>query len=66
MMQNEWDMDTALEVRGEERYADGRAEGVLNSLRNLIEYTKTSVDEAMNMLGIPMAERPRYTALLNA
>ncbi|MBQ7478217.1 MAG: hypothetical protein IJT01_04860 [Selenomonadaceae bacterium] len=47
---------------------DGRKEGrdsvVVASLKSLIKNTRVTVEEAMNMLDIPVADRSKYLALL--
>ena len=46
-----------MEERGEKR---GKMEGILNSLRQLMQNLKVSLSEAMNYLGIPDTERASY------
>ena len=49
------------EKRGEKR---GEERAVLSAIKNLIINAKATVDEAMNLLGIPAQDRSRYAALL--
>ncbi len=56
-------------TRGKEQgRAEGRAEGeyetLLNSLKNLITTTGWNIEQAMNALGVPEAERAKYAAAL--
>ncbi len=57
------------EGRSEGR-AEGRAEGctetMLTSLKNLTESMKWTLDEAMNALRVPEAERPKFRKMLEA
>ena len=72
MINMEWDADKAYNAylqegieRGFERGIErGRAEGLLQALKNLISSQNISADKAMNALGIPADEQPRYVALL--
>jgi len=45
--------------------ATAREEGHMSALRSLMDRAGWTLDKAMDMLGIPHAERPKYTALLN-
>ena len=44
--------------------AEGRAEGLLASIRNLMTNTGWSLEKAMETLGVPETDRPKYTDLL--
>ena len=43
---------------------EGRDSAVVASLKSLIKNTKATVEEAMNMLDIPVADRSKYMKLL--
>lgn len=51
------------EGRAEGR-VEGRAEGLLTSIRNLMVNTGWPMERAMDVLGIPDTERPKYADLL--
>ena len=67
-------MTLQLELRREvkKRYAEGIAigreegceEGLISALHNLINRLGLSREKAMEMLGLPSADRPKYAALL--
>ena len=44
--------------------AEGRAEGILASIRNLMANTGWPLEKAMEILGLPEADRPKYADLL--
>lgn len=44
----------------------GREEGVIASLKNLIANTGWTLEKAMEILGVPVTDRPKYTKLLNS
>ncbi len=48
----------------EEGRAEGRAEERVLLIRNVMANLKTSADKAMDILGIPAAERSRYLTML--
>ena len=48
-----------------EGHAEGRTEGLLASIRNLMASMGWTIDQAMAALKIPEEERPRYTKMLN-
>lgn len=48
----------------EEGRAEGEAKGLFTALKNLIISTGMSVEQALNALMIPEAERPKYIAML--
>ena len=45
---------------------EGREEGVIASLKNLIANTGWTLEKAMEILGVPVTDRPKYTKLLNS
>ena len=51
------------EGRAEGR-TEGRAEGLLASIRNLMVNTGWSLEKAMEILGVPETDRPKYADLL--
>ena len=58
------DLATA-EDRGERRgRAEGRTEGLLASIRNLMANTGWPLEKAMEILGVPEMDRPKYADLL--
>ena len=58
------DLATA-EDRGERRgRAEGRTEGLLASIRSLMANTGWSLEKAMEILGVPEMDRPKYADLL--
>ena len=44
--------------------AEGRAEGILASIRNLMANTGWTLEKAMETLGLPETDRPKYADLL--
>ncbi len=72
MLDFKWNPELAREVEMEEAIEDardeGRAEGErnekLNNLRSLLKNTNFSVEQAMSALGIELALRKEYMALL--
>ena len=44
--------------------AEGRAEGLLTSIRNLMANTDWTLEKAMEILGVPETDRPKYADLL--
>ena len=46
--------------------AEGRTETMLTSLKNLMESMEWTLDEAMNALRVPEAERPKFRKMLEA
>ena len=71
MFQTDLQSDLATaEDRGERRgraagQAEGRAEGMISALQNLMDSMGLSMDQAMNALKIPEADRPRYRNMLS-
>lgn len=49
---------------GAERYKDGMAQGLLSSLKNLMENLKMSFEQATAALGIPQSEQAKYAEML--
>lgn len=45
--------------------AEGRAEGMVASIKNLMTNTGWTLEKAMEILGVPVTDRPKYTKLLN-
>ena len=50
-----------LMQRGRE---EGREEGLLYGIKNLMRNTKVTVNDAMSMLGIPQDQRAKYAAMI--
>lgn len=54
----------------EKGLAKGRAEGImestLSSIRNLMQNMGISVEQAMQLLGIPESDRPKYSGMLSS
>ena len=45
--------------------AEGRTEGMVASIKNLMTNTGWTLEKAMEILGVPVTDRPKYTKLLN-
>lgn len=43
----------------------GQSEGILSSIKNLMKNTGWPIAQAMSMLGVPDADRPKYLERLN-
>ena len=43
---------------------EGRIEGIIESIRNLMANTGWTLERAMEALGIPESDRPKYAELL--
>jgi hypothetical protein len=56
--------DQVKEMGREEGLAEGKAEGIILSLKNLIHNAGVTKEQAFQMLGIPMEERPTYLTKL--
>ena len=73
MLNFAWDQERALEVRAKEARENGRQEGLsqgvlettIASIRNVMKSMNFSVEKAMDVLQIPMAEREKYAALVS-
>ena len=73
MLNFAWDQERALEVRAKEAWENGRQEGLsqgvlettIASIRNVMKSMNFSVEKAMDVLQIPMAEREKYAALVS-
>ena len=48
----------------EDGFAEGRDEGLLAAVRGLVRRRGWSADEAMDAVGIPEENRPRYAELV--
>lgn len=46
--------------------AEGRTEGMAASIKNLMTNTGWTLEKAMEILGVPVTDRPKYTKLLNS
>ena len=60
----EYDEARTFAEQREEGRAEGRAEERVLLIRNVMANLKTSADKAMDILGIPAAERSRYLTML--
>ncbi len=69
MLLTEWNWNDAFRVRGEEKFAAGKAEGEqkarIGLIRNLMETMGWTEDAAMDALKIPEDEREACRVLLN-
>jgi len=62
MYQTDYQSDIATaEDRGR---AEGRAEGIISALQNLMDSMGLTIDQAMDILKISEADRPKYQSLL--
>lgn len=43
----------------------GQSEGILSSIKNLMKNTGWPIEQAMSMLGVPDADRPKYLERLS-
>ena len=68
MVNFQWDADLALEVRTEEAREEGLSQGLENgmviSIRSMMEKLNLSMEKAMDVLQIPIGERAKYAALV--
>lgn len=72
MVNFEWDEELARQVRAEEAWEDGMERGMQQgmqqalaaSIGNLMKSMNFSVEKAMDVLQIPVAERAKYAALV--
>ena len=72
MVNFQWDADLALEVRAEEAREEGLSQGLSQSLENgmvisirsMMEKLNLSMKKAMDVLQIPIGERAKYAALV--
>lgn len=72
MVNFEWDEELARQVRAEEAWEDGMEHGMqqgmqqalASSIDNLMKSMNFSVEKAMDVLQIPVAERAKYAALV--
>ena len=67
-MRYEHELAAREHLAREAGFADGREEGkdlaVVAGLKSLIKTTKATVEEAMNMLEVPVNDRQKYLAML--
>ena len=61
----------AVQLRGEERgiakgMEIGRVEGLLSSIKNLMETLKLTAQQAMDALKVPKEEQAHYTEMLGS
>ena len=62
-----FDQDYITELYGNERKKEGIKEGILNSIRSLMQSLSVSSDKAMSLLMIPKEDQNMYKeALSNA
>jgi len=68
MVNFQWDADLALEVRAEEAREEGLSQslenGMVISIRSMMEKLNLSMKKAMDVLQIPIGERAKYAALV--
>ena len=64
MVNFQWDADLALEVRAEEAREEGLSQGMVISIRSMMENLNLTMEKAMDVLQIPAAERSKYAALV--
>ena len=50
--------------RDREKFAEGKAEGKLEDIQNLMENLNLSAEKAMKALGIPESEYEKYKEML--
>jgi len=57
-----------LKCKKEEARDEGRAEGLMygikSSILNLMHNMKMNAADAINVLGVPLSEQPKYAAML--
>ena len=59
-----FDQDYITELYGNEREREGIKEGILNSIRSLMQSLSISSDKAMSLLMIPKEEQNAYREAL--
>ena len=59
-----WNQERALEVRAEEAMEKGIEKGVATSIRSMMDRLGFSMEKAMDVLQIPVAERAKYETLV--
>ena len=72
MYAEEWNLETALEVREREAWEDGievgiergREEERVGFFKNLVVQKGFSQDEALEFIGVPVADYARYKSYL--
>ena len=57
-------MCTAIDEMRKESRNEGKDEGILFSLKNLMANMNLTLQQAMDALGIPAADRPKYMSKL--
>ena len=57
-------MCTAIDEMRKESRNEGKDEGILSSLKNLMANMNLTLQQAMDALGIPAADRPKYMSKL--
>lgn len=58
-------LEEGMERGMEKGLIKGRAEGMVTSIKNLMANTGWTLEKAMEILGVPVTDRPKYTKLLN-
>ena len=68
MLNFAWNQELALKVRADEAHEEGLSQGLENglvlSIRSMMEKLNLSMEKAMDVLQIPAAERAKYAALI--
>lgn len=68
MLNFAWNQELALKVRADEAREEGLSQGLENglvlSIRSMMEKLNLSMEKAMDVLQIPAAERAKYAALI--
>ena len=64
MLNFAWDQERALEVRAEEAMEKGLERGLASALRNVMDGLGVSMERAMDVLKIPVADRAKYAMLV--
>ena len=64
MYAEEWNLETALEVREREAREEGREEERVGFFKNLVAQKGFSQDEALEFIGVPVADYARYKSYL--
>ena len=64
MLHNEWDSDAERAGYMAAGREEGREEGIVTSIRNLMSQTTYTLPQAMELLGIPQERQPHFAAML--
>ena len=64
MLLTEYNEAEAMELFKEEGREEGRESERVSSIRNVMGSLATTAERAMEILGIPTSERPRYLTML--